>query len=227
MTPGVLLTTDSPANGTLRRPSAPLSTFEATQLRLRSRLRALPPRRIGAVVLAIVAGGITWSITNAARTSQAQWGDVLGVVVATDDIGPGEELTTSNTEVRALPLAILPPEALTENPTGRLARSSIGAGQIVVASQAGHDRHGLESHRRAVTLPHPLAPPALVDGDIVDLISVRATQSVVLATPIGTGQIVEVDEVGVTVVVDRAVALTLFEALASGSVEFARRTAQG
>lgn len=194
---------------------------------MRSRLEAIPPRRIWALVLAVLAGGITLSIVNAARVSQAQWGDLLPVVVAIDDIGPGEELTPSNTEIRALPLAFLPRDALTDDLDGRLARTSIGAGQVVISGSVGLDRHGLDGQRRAVTLPHPLAPPALISGDIVDLISVRATQSMVLASPIGTGQIVEIDDMGITVVVEQAVAVTLFEALASGSVEFARRATSG
>ncbi len=220
------MTTTSDSADALSRPTDPLSSFQAARLRFQMRLQALPPRRVGAFAVALLVGGATWSILNAARTSQAQWGDLLTVLVAVEVIEPGEELTLNNTEVRALPLALLPRGAVTDERRGQLATAPIGVGQIIIEGQIGVDRHGLQPDRRAITLPQPLATPALTRGDIVDLISVRATQSSVAASSLGTAQVVQVTDHGITVVVDQHITATVFEALASGSVEFARRPTQ-
>ena len=221
------MTTESNHDAGLSRPATPLSPLTATRLRLHQRVRAVPPRRIGAVALALVVGGSTWSVVNAARTNQAQWGDVLAVVVAVSDIEPGEELTPVNTELRAIPLALLPQNALTDDRSGRRAGSPIGTGQVVVDGQVAIDRHGLEAQGRSITLPQPLAPPALIVGDTVELISVRATRDRVSAVSIATVEVVEISENGITVTVNQSLAAAVFEALASGSVEFARRPPQG
>ena len=147
--------------------------------------------------------------------------------MAVTDIHAGEALTPANTEMRLLPLALLPANALTEDRAGRRAGTPIGNGQVIVDGQVMIDRHGLDIRRRSITLPQPLAPPALISGDIVDLISVSAARDRVVTMTIATAEVVEIAENGITVTLDQSVAAGVFQALASGSVEFARRPPQG
>jgi Flp pilus assembly protein CpaB len=166
-------------------------------------------------------------LDQSAQAGQAQWGDRVPVLVAAEDIPAGTELDQTNAHLRPYPLALLPHGAMTELDAGRHLNYPVSVGQVIVARQSSGDRHGLTSGTRAVTLPQPLAAPAIEIGDSVELVAVRSSPAGAVATTLGTGAVSEKTEGEITVVVDRLLVAPIFEALGSGSVEFARRPAQG
>jgi hypothetical protein len=165
-------------------------------------------------------------VIESAQDAKSQWGDRVRVLVASTDIPPGTELDSTNTELVAFPIALTPPGALTSLGDGRFINHPVSSGQVIVSGQAGPDRHGLTALTRAVTLPQPLAAPSLKVGDTVELIAVGPDFDGTVAATIGSAAVSDVDGEHITVVVDRLLVPAIFEALGSGSVEFARRPAQ-
>ncbi len=220
------MTTESRSTGRLTRPAGPMSTTTALALRAHHRLRTIPRRNMVALVVASVVGFATFSIVSAAQDERSRWGDSLLVTVATDNLSPGTVVDATNTEIRSIPIALLPAAPVVASPSGRVASGFVVAGQILSESHLVEDRHGVDPETRVVTLPHPIAPPQLVAGDYVDLIGVQAGDSFVSARVIAQASIVEIGEAGITAVVDRRSVGSVFEALASGSIEYARRPAE-
>jgi len=94
-------------------------------------IRALQIQRraqlIAVLVISILIGFLVARTVHATRTSQHQWASQTSILVTTNNVAAGESLTNANTHRIALPLAIQPPDALTEIPTNarmRLALSS-------------------------------------------------------------------------------------------------------
>lgn len=75
--------------------------------------------------------------------------------------------------------------------------------------------------RRSLTLPLPLAAPAVEPGQRVDLVAVVAGPdwTGAEARVVATATVVMIDELGLTVVCERDEALAVVEALALGTVE--------
>ncbi len=212
----------------LTRPKETLSRPQTWALGVQWRIRSIPPRRLRAAAAGLIVGVATWSLILSAQASNAQWGDRVPVLVAAEDIPAGTELNPTNTQLRPYPLALVPQGAVTRLEAGRHASYPISVGQVIIAGQSSSDRHGLSTETRSVTLPQPIAAPAIEVGDSVELFAVhRADLGGAVANTLGTATVSEVTESEVTVVVDRLLVAPIFEALGSGSVEFARRRAQG
>ncbi len=209
------------------RPRGTLSLPQSLALRAQWRIRSIPTRRLAAAAIGLAVGIATWSLVQSAQTGQAQWGDRVPVLVAAEDIPAGTELDPTNTQLRPYPLALVPPGAMTELDAGRHLIYPVSVGQVIVANQGSGDRHGLTPGTRSVTLPQPLAVPAIEIGDSVELIAVRAHPAGAVATTLGTAAVSGKTEGEITVVVDRLLVAPIFQALGSGSVEFARRPTQG
>ncbi|MFW2383052.1 MAG: hypothetical protein ACN4GZ_14965 [Acidimicrobiales bacterium] len=209
------------------RPGEPLSNVSRLALGAHLRLRAMPPRRILAVLLGLFVGVSTWALLHSARADSASWGERVEVLVASADLPAGAELDRTNSELVPFPIALLPKGAVTDFEVGRFVSHPVSLGQVIVSGQSGLDRHGLIAGTRAITLPEPLAPPALEVGDRVDLIAVQAGVDGAVTTTIGSAAVSELGDEEITVVVDRMLVPLIFESLGSGSVEFARRPTKG
>ncbi|MEY3506347.1 MAG: hypothetical protein RI898_1100 [Actinomycetota bacterium] len=94
-------------------------------------IRALQIQRraqlIAVLVVSVVIGFLVARTVHATRNTQQQWTSQASVLVTSSNVAAGESLTNANTHRVALPLAIQPPDALTEIPINarmRLALSS-------------------------------------------------------------------------------------------------------
>lgn len=211
----------------LARPKGLLSPASALALRVRWRVRSVPPRRILVAAAGLIVGAATWHIVGSAQDARSSWGDRVPVLVAAIDIPSGTELDSTNAVLVPYPVALAPRGAITSLDSGRFANHPLSAGQVIVTGQAGSDRDGLTSMTRAVTLPKPLAAPDIRIGDIVELVAVSARLDRAVVTTIGSGSVSGLNDESITIVVDRLVVSAIFEALGSGSIEFARRPTQG
>ncbi len=210
----------------LIRPDGELSVRAAALLRLRDRMRSIPPRRILAMAIALAVGTGTWSVTRAAGVERARWGEVVAVLVATDHLEIGEALSAQNSELQNRPLALVPAGSLTELRVGVHTIAPLVPGQTIVEAAVAPDRAGLRGWERAVTIPMPLAPPPLQGGDTVDLIAVRLVAGHPRSITLGHARVLDLDEVGLTLAIDQLAVGSVFEALGSGAVEVARRPTQ-
>src|SRR5690606_4867466 len=133
--------------------------------------------------------------------------------------------------LEARPAGVVPRHALTEVPTGAVARADIVAGEVVVSSRLAP--HGLEgvaamlpAGTRAVAIPlEPgLAPPLRV-GDRVDVLVALGVDAEVDGPPgfeVATDAlVVAVEEAAATVAVARRDAPRVAVALGSGAVSLA------
>ncbi|NNF55204.1 MAG: hypothetical protein HKN03_12290 [Acidimicrobiales bacterium] len=212
----------------LRRPSADFGGRRTIAENLRSWLNLISRRQ---VIACIAAGGVavvTASVVQSAREQAASWGGVTPVLVATEVIGSGAEVGSHNSVLRSLPLAVLPAEPLSILDEPTFAATTISDGQILTRLAISGDRDGLEEQARAVTLPLPLAPPAVDPGDLVEIFGVSAQSTGAQAEVlVERARVVAMTENGITVVVARHEVSELLRALAIGSVEFARRPPYG
>ncbi len=212
----------------LRRPPPDKGPARAIAENFRSRLSSISRRQ---VVACLAAGGVaivTATVVQSAREQAASWGAVTPVLVATEEIGSGDAVGAHNTTLRSLPLALLPTEPLSHLNEPAFAAATIGDGQILTRLVLSSDRNGLEGQTRAVTLPLPLAPPSVDQGDLVEIFGVSPEQTGAQATMlVERARVVAITEHGITVVVERPEVAKLLRALAIGSVEFARRPPQG
>ncbi len=212
----------------LRRPPANVGRGRTIAENLRTRLTSISRRQ---VVACLIAGGVaivTASVVQSAREQAASWGVVTPVLVATEEIGRGDAVGTHNSTLRSLPLALLPTEPLSHLNEPAFAAATIGDGQILTRLVLSSDRDGLEEQTRAVTLPLPLAPPSVDQGDLVEIFGVNPEQTGARAvTLVERARVVAHTQDGITVVVERQEVAKLLRALAIGSVEFARRPPQG
>ncbi len=82
-------------------------------------------------VAASSAGWLVFGQLQDVETARRSWTDQRTVFVAAHDLAAGEPLVA---EERRLPPAAIPASALTESPTGDLARQRIGAGEVITAT---------------------------------------------------------------------------------------------
>ncbi len=146
----------------------------------------------------------------------------VSVPVATRTIGWGEVVGEADIDRRSVPAALVPPGVATD-PVGRLAASTIQAGEVVLAARLGGEgRAGLGPDEVAVALPPGGAPLPLVPGDVVELIGVGVDPAGGVATrQLGRGRVVTVDEASVTVAVAAGAAAPVVSQLAMGSISLA------
>jgi Flp pilus assembly protein CpaB len=135
-------------------------------------------RRIVVGVVALVTGLTVVSLVGSAEAARRRWGDARPVAVATRDLAIGDPLDAEAAEVRRLPAALVPRDALSAPPVGALARQPIAAGEALVAGRLAP--MGLTGAAalvppgsRAVAVPlSPVPAPPLEVGDLVDLLAV-------------------------------------------------------
>jgi Flp pilus assembly protein CpaB len=126
------------------------------------------------VAVAVVAGAIVeQAVANAADTRH-RWGDTAPALVATRSLAAGTLLDASNSDIRAVPLALLPAGALPARPSvARPLASPVSAGEIVTTARVGRNGRSpvaalLPDGSRGVAVPRPDGLPLRV-GDHVDV----------------------------------------------------------
>jgi len=145
------------------------------------RLRARLPRRavpwwFAAVALAALTGIVVHGTLAGALDARARWGRTRPVLVATRAIAPGGAVDAGATEVRLLPVALVPPGALRTLPSGRVAVAAVARGEAVLASRvSGQAEAGiaalLPAGTRALVIPVEVAGLPVRVGDRVDLLA--------------------------------------------------------
>jgi len=140
-------------------------------------IRALQIQRraqlIAVLVISVVIGFLVARTVHATRTSQHQWASQTSVLVTTNNVAAGESLTNANTHRVALPLAIQPPDALTEIPTNARMRLALSSRTALTSSMIIRDnaRIQIPSGWRGVAMPTDLVAPTVIAGDHVDVVT--------------------------------------------------------
>ena len=159
------------------------------------------------VLVAGTVGYAMYSVVASADATRAGFGTMQAVVVAVRDVEPGAALDTTNTEVRELPVALLPEGVLTTLPSGATANTTLLAGEPVHRRRIGRAGDGpvaamLPDGTRGLAVPRDESSLPLRPGDHVD---------VVAAFTVGAGGAARLVAAGVTVahVGDRSVVVAV------------------
>jgi SAF domain len=146
-------------------------------MRVVARIRLELARRpwIHWCVVVALATGAAWSVAAALAgvdRARAAWGTVARVVVANQPLAPGDPLAGA-TQLRSVPLAVVPAGAVGELPDGAVARQRIGPDEIVtiddVAARAGPP--ALAPPGTRIVAVAETVPTAAVVGDRVAVAS--------------------------------------------------------
>jgi Flp pilus assembly protein CpaB len=144
---------------------------------LNALIRALQIQRraqlIAVLVVSVVIGFLVAHTVHSTRATQHQWASQVSILVTSDNVAAGEELTHANTHRVALPLAIQPPDALTEIPTNARMRIALSSRTAISTSMILRDnaRFQIPSGWRGVAMPTDLVAPTVIAGDHVDVVS--------------------------------------------------------
>jgi Flp pilus assembly protein CpaB len=144
---------------------------------LNALIRALQIQRraqlIAVLVVSVVIGFLVARTVHSTRATQHQWASKVSILVTSDNVAAGEELTNANTHRVALPLAIQPPDALTEIPTNARMRIALSSSTAISTSMILRDnaRFQIPSGWRGVAMPTDLVAPTVIAGDHVDVVT--------------------------------------------------------
>lgn len=189
------------------------------------------PRRLA--VLWLGAGVVTaWFVADVAGDAEAardRWGATTTVWVTTREVGPGRALGDGDVELADAPRALVPRDAVADDPRGRVVRSRLSAGEILVAHRlSGPGASGLAAvldvDERAVAIPSVGFDLPVAVGDHVDVL---ATFDPLVGPHDGTvvladrARVVDVEAETVTVAVTVSDARTLTNALVHATVTLA------
>ncbi len=140
-------------------------------------IRALQIQRraqlIAVLVVSVVIGFLVARTVHSTRNTQQQWTSQTSVLVTSSNVAAGESLTNANTHRVALPLAIQPPDALTEIPTNARTRIALTSHTALSTSMIIGDnaRIQIPSGWRGVAMPTDLVAPTVITGDHVDVVT--------------------------------------------------------
>ena len=128
---------------------------------------------IAVLVVSILIGFFVARTVHSTRATQQQWASHVSILVTTNNVAAGESLTNANTHRIALPLAIQPPDALTEIPTNARMRLALSSRTALTASMIIRDnaRIQIPSGWRGVAMPTDLVAPTVIAGDHVDVVT--------------------------------------------------------
>ena len=128
---------------------------------------------LATAALLLVTLGLTLQAQRRAAHAQSSWGETTVVWVAKGPLPAGQVIAPLDVESRPYPRAMVPPTAVTDTPVGRVARSSVQAGEMLLADRLappGTAWAELGVGMVGLALPTELAPPGVVPGDAVALI---------------------------------------------------------
>lgn len=204
-------------------------------LSVRARRALVRPavRRLAVGSLALVTGVSVMSLAGRVGAEQERWGATRPVVVAVDDLMPGDVVGATHVEVRDLPVALVPDAVLADDPTGATVRHPILAGEPVVATRLAPEGLAgaaalVPAGHRAVAVPvGPTGAPPLAVGDLVDVVTVVPLSGTGVtgdgddepAFALATGSpVVDVTDQAVTVAVPERAASRVAWSIANGTV---------
>ena len=172
-------------------------------------IRALQVQRraqlIAVLVVSLVIGFLVARTVHSTRATHQQWASQVSILVTSSDVAAGESLTNANTHRVALPLAIQPPDALTEIPANARMRLALSSRTALTTSMIIRDnaRIQIPSGWRGVAMPTDLVAPTVITGDHVDVVSadaviaagalvieVSATNGITIAVPAESAAVV-------------------------------------
>ena len=138
----------------------------ALQIQRRAQLFAV-------LIISVVIGFLVARTVHSTRASQHQWASKVSILVTTNNVAAGESLTNANTHLVALPLAIQPPDALTEIPANARMRLALSSRTALTTSMIIRDnaRIQIPSGWRGVAMPTDLVAPTVIAGDHVDVVT--------------------------------------------------------
>ena len=209
------------------RRTPPSHRFDvALALRRRPRLR-----RVLVLGLAALCGLAVMRVVQRAEAAEAAWGESMPVLVATDDLRPGDHLDGGNTRLDHQPAPLVPHGALTKVPDdGRLAEP-VYAGEVIRAERLAPPSVSALAARlppgtRAMAVPvEPGSVPSLEVGDRVDVLVALAPEAAGDGPPGFTLApavlVVDVDDAAVTIAVPQDAAPRLAVAFGAGAVTLA------
>jgi Flp pilus assembly protein CpaB len=140
-------------------------------------IRALQIQRrtqlIAVLVVSVVIGFLVARTVHSTRNTQQQWTSQTSVLVTSSNVAAGESLTKANTHRVALPLAIQPPDSLTEIPANARMRLALSSRTALTASMIIRDnaRIQIPPGWRGVAMPADLVAPTVIAGDHVDVVA--------------------------------------------------------
>ena len=192
-----------------------------------SLLSRLPGGRRSYWLVVAVAAAIT-GLVVAAIAGLAGGGPSLGeltpVVVATQPIEAGDQLSEQNTEARRYPALTLPTGAVAALRGDEVASSAIHTGEVVTAARLG----GLPiGDRTEVAIPAHTALPPVAPGDLVDVLvtlplpgdgGARSQATLTVAT---AAVVTDTAEHAVTIAVTSQELLPVASAVIQGSITLA------
>jgi len=172
-------------------------------------IRALQIQRrvqlIAVLVVSILIGFFVARTVHSTRATQQQWTSKVSILVTSRNLAAGESLTNENTQYVALPIAIQPPDALTEIPTNARMRLALSSRTTLTSSMIIRDnaRIQIPSGWRGVAMPTDLVAPTVIAGDHVDVftadtviaagalvIEVSPTNGITIAVPAESAAVV-------------------------------------
>ncbi|MET0903065.1 MAG: SAF domain-containing protein [Acidimicrobiales bacterium] len=210
----------------MRRSPVPHRFDLALALRRRPR-----HRRAVVVAVAVLCGVAVMTVVQNAEDAAAAWGERVPVLVATDDLEPGDRLDGGNTRIAQQPAPLVPRGAVTAPLDDVRLAEPVYAGEIVREERLAPEGLSAVAARlpagtRAMAIPvEPGTVPALVLGDRVDVLVALAAEAAgdgppgfALATDV---LVVDVSAAAVTVAVRADTAPRIAVALGAGAVTLA------
>jgi Flp pilus assembly protein CpaB len=188
-------------------------------------------RRALVVLVAALCGTAVAATVERAEDVRRSWGRGAHVLVATDDLQPGDRLGPENTRLALHPAPLVPPNALTALPRAARVAEAVHTGEVVREERLAPSGTSalaarLPAGTRAVAVPsEPGTTPPLVVGDLVEVLVALAPEAAGAGAPgfaLATGvPVVDVTDTAVTIAVDRDVAPRLAVAFGQGAVTLA------
>jgi Flp pilus assembly protein CpaB len=167
-------------------------------------------------IVAVGTGAVIHRATSDAAEARRQWGEARPTLVATRAVAPGELLDATNTQARAVPVALRPHDALDALPAEPLpAAAPLSTGEIVTTARVGRGGRSeaaalLLDGTRGVAIPLADGALPLRTGDVVDVVAPD------LIVP--TARVVRVGDASVIVAVSVDDAAAVARAVAEGQV---------
>ncbi len=172
-------------------------------------------RRQQAIAGLVCCAGLTFFVTLARmQSATASLGLTTSVLIATNNIEPGDLITTQLFSLRTLPRAAVAPTALHDLQTGLVAQQSISIGELLTTTNTGTSTSKqlqLPVGFRSVAIVPPAALPPMQVGDHVDIIA----NGIVLAADALVLSLIE-DTTGVIVAVPAELSAAVASAAAIG-----------
>jgi Flp pilus assembly protein CpaB len=203
-----------------------MPTLVRPSMRPRRRLHQPVPYWLVVAVIAVVPALAVGRLATTADAERRRWGPGLPTVVVRVDVAAGEPIGADDVEIRSLPAAARPDDAMGTLPTGAVAAADLVAGEAVVGSRlapAGTSPIAarLPSGTRGIAVPADDGLAVRV-GDRVDVLATLDATSGQPTTTLARGAtVVDVGEKAVTVAVPVEQAERVAFALAAGVVTLA------